>query len=85
MQVQRGSQRARTTLDCLRRQITTGVWPVSERIPIEAVQQAALHSTEADIEALAVLGDHETIPPLRRPQSAQNRIDDARGPDRTRR
>ncbi len=66
MQVQRGSERARTTLDYLRRQITAGAWPVGERIPIEPELSTLLgvgRSTIREaVRSLASLGLLETLP-----------------------
>lgn len=66
MQVQRGTQRARNTLDYLRRKITTGVWPVGERIPIEPELSTLLgvgRSTIREaVRSLASLGMLETLP-----------------------
>lgn len=66
MQVQRGTQRARTTLDYLRRQITTGAWPVGERIPIEPELSELLSVGRSTIReavrSLAAMGMLETLP-----------------------
>lgn len=66
MQVQRGTARARNTLDFLRRQITTGAWPVGGRIPIEpelATQLGVGRSTIREaVRSLASMGMLETLP-----------------------
>lgn len=65
MQVQHGTERARYTLDYLRRQITTGVWAVGERIPIEPELAALLgvgRSTIREaVRSLASMGMLETL------------------------
>lgn len=66
MQIQRGTERARNTLDYLRRQITTGEWPVGGRIPIEpelAAQLGVGRSTIREaVRSLATMGMLETLP-----------------------
>lgn len=66
MQVHRGTERARTTLDFLRRQITTGTWAVGDRIPIEpelAAQLGVGRSTIREaVRSLASMGMLETLP-----------------------
>lgn len=66
MQVQRGTHRARNTLDYLRRHITTGEWPVGERIPIEPELATLLgvgRSTIREaVRSLASMGMLETLP-----------------------
>lgn len=66
MEAQRGTERARTTLDFLRRQISTGAWPVGERIPIEPELSALLgvgRSTIREaVRSLASMGMLETLP-----------------------
>lgn len=61
-----GSDRARSTLAYLRRQITTGVWPVNTRIPIEpelAEQIGVGRSTVREaVRSLASIGMLETLP-----------------------
>lgn len=61
-----GSERARTTLSYLRRKITTGQWPVGERIPIEpdlAEQIGVGRSTVREaVRSLANMGMLETLP-----------------------
>lgn len=61
-----GSERARSTLAFLRRNITTGVWPVGSRIPIEpelAEQIGVGRSTVREaVRSLASLGMLETLP-----------------------
>ena len=66
MQAQRGTPRARHTLDYLRRQITTGAWPVGGRIPIEPELEELLgvgRSTIREaVRALASIGMLEALP-----------------------
>lgn len=66
MQVQHGTERARKTLDFLRRQITTGEWKVGDRIPIEpelAAQLGVGRSTIREaVRSLASMGMLETLP-----------------------
>ena len=61
-----GSERARATLAYLRRQITTGEWPVGSRIPIEpelAEQTGVGRSTVREaVRSLASVGMLETLP-----------------------
>lgn len=61
-----GSERARGALAYLRRQITTGAWPVGDRIPIEpelAEQMAVGRSTVREaVRSLASIGMLETLP-----------------------
>lgn len=61
-----GTERARTTLAYLRRQITTGEWAVGERIPIEPELAGALgvgRSTIREaVRSLASIGMLETLP-----------------------
>ncbi len=61
-----GSERARATLAYLRRKITTGEWPVGERIPIEpelAEQTGVGRSTIREaVRSLASMGMLETLP-----------------------
>lgn len=61
-----GSDRARSTLAYLRRHITTGVWPVGSRIPIEpelAEQIGVGRSTVREaVRSLASIGMLETLP-----------------------
>src|SRR5690625_2862093 len=61
-----GTERARTTLAYLRRQITTGAWPVGERIPIEPELTEILgvgRSTVREaVRSLASIGMLETLP-----------------------
>ncbi|PII82344.1 GntR family transcriptional regulator [Leucobacter sp. OLJS4] len=66
MAVTTGSERARATLAYLRRKITTGDWPVGERIPIEpelAEQIGVGRSTVREaVRSLASIGMLETLP-----------------------
>lgn len=66
METQRGTERARKTFDFLRRQITTGEWPVGGRIPIEGDLAALLgvgRSTIREaVRSLASMGMLETLP-----------------------
>lgn len=61
-----GSERARATLAYLRRNITTGAWPVGERIPIEpelADEIGVGRSTVREaVRSLASIGMLETLP-----------------------
>ncbi|MGC0143690.1 MULTISPECIES: FadR/GntR family transcriptional regulator [unclassified Pseudactinotalea] len=61
-----GTERARTTLAYLRRQITTGAWAVGERIPIEPELTEILgvgRSTVREaVRSLASIGMLETLP-----------------------
>ncbi|MEB4615070.1 FadR/GntR family transcriptional regulator [Leucobacter sp. M11] len=61
-----GTERARTTLAFLRRNITTGEWPVGSRIPIEpelAEQTGVGRSTIREaVRSLASMGMLETLP-----------------------
>lgn len=61
-----GSERARTTLAYLRRQITTGAWEVGSRIPIEPELAETLgvgRSTIREaVRSLASIGMLETLP-----------------------
>lgn len=63
---QSGTDRARYTLAYLRRQLTTGVWPVGSRIPIEPELAAELgvgRSTLREaVRSLASMGMLETLP-----------------------
>ena len=63
---QNGTERARNTLASLRRNITTGVWPVGARLPIEAELAASLgvgRSTIREaVRSLASMGMLETLP-----------------------
>ncbi|NLE96501.1 MAG: FadR family transcriptional regulator [Propionibacterium sp.] len=65
MQTQ-GTERARNTLNFLRRQITTGAWPVGERIPIEPELTELLSVGRSTIReavrSLASMGMLETLP-----------------------
>src|SRR5690625_7550642 len=62
----RGTERARTTLAYLRRQITTGQWQVGSRIPIEPELAEILgvgRSTVREaVRSLASIGMLETLP-----------------------
>lgn len=66
MAVTTGSERARMTLSHLRRKITTGEWPVGERIPIEPelVEEIGVgRSTVREaVRSLASIGMLETLP-----------------------
>lgn len=66
MGAQSGTERARNTLAYLRRHITTGVWPVGSRIPIESELAASLgvgRSTIREaVRSLASMGMLETLP-----------------------
>lgn len=66
MQVQQGTERARRTLDYLRRQITTGAWPVGGRIPIEPELAGLLSVGRSTIReavrSLAAMGMLEALP-----------------------
>ena len=66
MQVPHGTERARKTLDYLRRQITTGEWGVGDRIPIEpelATELGVGRSTIREaVRSLASMGMLETLP-----------------------
>lgn len=66
MENRTGTQRARRTLAYLRRQITTGAWPVSSRIPIEKELTDTLgvgRSTVREaVRSLASIGMLETAP-----------------------
>lgn len=66
MVAQSGTERARNTLAYLRRQITTGTWPVDSRIPIEPELAASLgvgRSTIREaVRSLASMGMLETLP-----------------------
>lgn len=66
MAVTTGSERARATLAYLRRKITTGEWPVGERIPIEpelTEQIGVGRSTVREaVRSLASIGMLETLP-----------------------
>ncbi|MBT1018580.1 GntR family transcriptional regulator [Canibacter sp. lx-72] len=61
-----GTERARATLSYLRRKITTGEWPIGERIPIEpelAQQMSVGRSTVREaVRSLANMGMLETLP-----------------------
>ena len=61
-----GSERARARLEYLRRNITTGTWPVGTRIPIEpelAEQTGVGRSTVREaVRSLASIGMLETLP-----------------------
>ncbi len=61
-----GTERARNTLAYLRRQITTGAWPVGSRIPIEPELEEMLDVGRSTIReavrSLATLGMLETLP-----------------------
>lgn len=66
MEPSRGTERARNTLAYLRRQITTGVWGVGDRIPIEPELAETLgvgRSTIREaVRSLAAMGMLETLP-----------------------
>ena len=66
MIAQNGTERARNTLASLRRNITTGVWPVGARLPIESELAASLgvgRSTIREaVRSLASMGMLETLP-----------------------
>nr|NLD41747.1 FadR family transcriptional regulator [Actinomycetales bacterium] len=66
MDTPRGTERARTTLAYLRRQITTGEWGVGDRIPIEPELTEMLgvgRSTIREaVRSLASIGMLETLP-----------------------
>lgn len=66
MQGHRGTERARSTFDYIRRQITTGAWPVGERIPIEPELAAQLNVGRSTIReavrSVASMGMLETLP-----------------------
>lgn len=61
-----GTERARNTLAYLRRQITTGQWPVGSRIPIEPelseILDVGRSTVREAVRSLATLGMLETLP-----------------------